>query len=64
VLVVSGRVSFEIVQKAAVVGIPFIAAVGAPSSLAVDAARSLDITLAGFIRADRANLYTHPERVA
>ena len=63
VLLVSGRVSFEIVQKSAVAGIPIVCAVSAPSSLAVDAARRLGQTLVGFVRGDRANVYTHPERV-
>ena len=63
VLMVSGRVSFEIVQKAAVAGIPLIAAVSAPSSLAVDAAQRLGVTLVGFLRGDRFNVYTHDARV-
>jgi FdhD protein len=63
VLMVSGRVSFEIVQKAAMAGIPVICAVSAPSSLAVEAANRLDQTLVGFVRGDTANVYTHPERV-
>ncbi len=63
VLMVSGRVSFEIVQKAAVAGIPVLCAVSAPSSLAVDAARRLGQTLVGFVRGESANVYTHPERV-
>jgi len=63
VLMVSGRVSFEIVQKAAVAGLAVIAAVSAPSSLAVSAADRLGVTIAGFVRDNRFNLYTHPERV-
>jgi FdhD protein len=63
VLMVSGRVSFEIVQKAAMAGIPVICAVSAPSSLAVDAANRLGQTLVGFVRGDSANIYAHPERV-
>ena len=63
VLVVSGRIGFEIVQKAAMAGIGFIAAVSAPSSLAVDAAKRLGVTTVGFIRGGRANIYSHPDRV-
>jgi FdhD protein len=62
-LLVSGRMSFEIVQKAAVAGIPILCAVSAPSSLAVDAAERLGQTLVGFLRGDRFNVYTHPERI-
>jgi FdhD protein len=63
-LLVSGRVSYEIVQKAVVAGIPFIAAVGAPSSLAVDLADRFHLTLVGFLKRDSMNIYTHPERVS
>ena len=63
VLAVSGRTSFEIVQKAATAGIAMIAAVSAPSSLAIDAAERFGITLVGFVRGGTANIYTHPHRV-
>jgi FdhD protein len=64
VLMVSGRVSFEIVQKAAMCGIGTIAAVSAPSSLAVAAADRLGVTVAGFVRGSSYNVYSHPERLA
>jgi FdhD protein len=63
-LMVSGRTSFEIVQKAIVAGLPLVAAVSAPSSLAVDLAERFGVTLAGFLRGDAFNVYTHSERVA
>jgi FdhD protein len=63
ILMVSGRVSFEIVQKAAVAGIPIVAAVSAPSDLAVQAAERLGVTLVGFLRGDGFNVYAHDERI-
>lgn len=63
VLLVSGRVSFEIVQKAAMAGIPVTCAISAPSDLAVETADRLGMTLVGFLRGDGFNVYTHPERI-
>jgi FdhD protein len=64
VLAVSGRVSFEIVQKAAVAGIPIVVAISAPTDLAVSAAERLGLTLVGFVRAGGFNVYAGTERIA
>jgi len=63
ILMVSGRVSFEIVQKAAVAGVPIICAVSAPSDLAIRLADRLGVTLVGFLRGDGFNVYTHDNRI-
>ena len=63
ILQVSGRLSFEIVQKAAVAGVPIVSAVSAPSSLAVGAGDRLGVTVAGFVRDGGLNVYSHPERI-
>jgi FdhD protein len=63
ILMVSGRTSFEIIQKALLARIPCIAAISAPSSMAVELAESAGITLIGFLRNHAMNVYTHPERI-
>lgn len=63
VLLVSGRVSFELTQKAVMAGIPVLAAVSAPSSLAVDLASQSGVTLVAFLRGESMNIYTRPDRV-
>ena len=63
ILVVSGRAGYEIVQKSITAGIPILAAVGAPSSLAVALAREFNQTLVGFLKGDRFNVYSAPERL-
>lgn len=63
IAVVSGRVSFEIVQKAAMARVPWLIAVGAPTSLAIAAAQRLGVTLVGFTTDSGANVYTHPQRL-
>jgi FdhD protein len=62
-MMVSGRLSFEIVQKAAAAGLPILAAVSAPSSLAVELAEEVGITLVGFLRESGFNIYTHAQRI-
>lgn len=63
ILLVSGRVSFELMQKALAAGVPIVAAISAPSSLAVQFAQDSGQTLVGFLRGQTMNVYTHPERI-
>jgi FdhD protein len=63
VLMLSGRISFELVQKAVKAGIPIIAAVGAPSSLSIELAKEYGVTLIGFLKKEGFNIYTSPERI-
>jgi FdhD protein len=63
IVMVSGRVSFEIVQKAAVAGAPIVCAVSAPSDLAIETAERLGVTLVGFLRGDGFNVYSHDGRI-
>ena len=62
-LMLSGRTSFELVHKSALAGIPMIVAIGAPSSLAIEAAWEYEITLVGFLSSDRFNIYSYPKRI-
>ena len=63
IVLVSGRIGFEIAQKCATAGVPVLAAISAPSSLAVDLASRFGMTLVGFLRGERFNIYAHPRRI-
>lgn len=63
ILLLSGRAGFEMIQKAAMCGIPIIAAIGAPTSLAIETAEECNITLIGFLKDSGYNIYTHPTRI-
>jgi len=62
-LLFSGRISFELVQKALAAGVPLVAGIGAPSSLALECAERGGVTVVGFLRAEKLNVYTHPTRL-
>ena len=62
-MMVSGRLGFEIAQKAVVAGIPIVASISAPSSLAVELATEFGMTAIGFLRGRSMNIYTHPQRI-
>ncbi|MFK7899597.1 MAG: formate dehydrogenase accessory sulfurtransferase FdhD, partial [Cyclobacteriaceae bacterium] len=63
IILLSGRVSFELVQKALMAGVPIIAAVGAPSSIAIELAEKYGMTVIGFLKNERCNIYCNPERI-
>jgi FdhD protein len=63
-LLLSGRASFELLQKAVMAGIPLVASIGAPSSLAVQVAKEFDVTLVGFLHQDRLNIYHGSEHIS